>query len=158
MKDTDYAYMAGVLDADGFLSIRKQSTNPRFPESRTFSEFIGVGQVVPDAVSLFQGAFGGKIHLRSREHENWKSIYYWTISNKLAAACVLALRPYLRVKARQADLILLLRASKETPHAERRNVDTGGRGRSLNEEVLAEREAWYREIRSLNDSRHRPDG
>ncbi len=150
------AYLAGVMDSDGFISIRRTAPSQMSPDSFTYSEFTGVGQVQPDAVALFQERFGGTIKIRVREgHDNWRPLHYWVVTNKLAAACVEALRPYLRVKARNADLVLALRASKNLPASARRTTAGEGRVRFTNPDVVAERHRLYEEIRSLNDTRRR---
>lgn len=151
------AYLAGVLDSDGFITIRRHAANSQYGNSFTFSEHIGVGQAAPHAVSDFQRRWGGSLKLRRRQTEgNWRPLYYWTVTNRLEFACVIALRPWLRIKSRQADLLLSIRASKMLPREQQRTVVTGfygGRARALSPDIIAAREAAWREVRSLNDRR-----
>lgn len=150
------AYLAGVMDSDGWITIKRTEARD-YPGSFTHSENIGCGQTSDAAVSQFQQCFGGTTRLRSRKgHETtWQPIYYWTVGNKGAAECIAALRPYLRVKARQADLLLAIRASKELPRAQQRPVNNGGRARGMDPAIISERDAIWQEIRSLNDRRTR---
>ena len=150
------AYLAGVLDSDGFITIRKHVGNPEFPSSVTFSECVGVGQTSDAAVMLFAERWGGNVKIRTRPTEgDWRPMYYWVITNKKAAQCVRDLRPWLRVKARQADLVLALRVSKDLPQGETRTVPCGIRSRSLNPAIFAARDSYFTAIRELNDRRVR---
>jgi len=151
------AYLAGVLDSDGFISIKRHAANTRYKDSYTFSEWAGVGQVSPAAVELFAERWGGVVHLRKHKNDDggdWRPMHYWVVSNKIAATCVGALRPHIRIKARQADLVLALRASKNRPQCEQRTFKgTAPRSMRLDPEIVAVREAAWREVRSLNEKR-----
>lgn len=155
MKKVDaliLAYLAGVMDADGCLTILKHKTNSKYPDCVTYSECVSVGQTSNEAVTLLQELFGGTINLRTRREGEgrWKPMYYWVVNCKIAAECVTALRPYLRVKARQADLLLTLRASKDKKYKQTRTVRIGVRWRQLDPAVVKEREDAYAAIRALN--------
>lgn len=155
MEPTQVAYLAGVMDSDGWFTIIHHATNSRYAQSYTYSENAGCAQTSPEAVELLRLAFGGRIYVRERKASgNWKPMHYWVVSNKIAAHMTLILRPYLLVKAEQADLILALRTSKNRPRETIRDVATGVRGgKGLNPTVVAERHMMYEHIRSLNDRR-----
>jgi hypothetical protein len=147
--NVELAYLAGAMDSDGFISMTKRVING----SVTYSEFIGLAQVTDTVPKMLQERFGGYIQLRTRRGEaakNWRPIYYWAATTKLAANAIGQLRPYLRVKAEQADVLLALRASKARPASERRAVKVGVRGRALNPEVQTLREDLYRRVKKLN--------
>lgn len=150
------AYLAGVMDSDGWFTIKRHAANAAYKDSYTYSEYAGCGQTSPEAVALLQAEFGGTIRLRGRKTEgDWKPMHYWVVSNRMAAVVARDLRPYLRVKAEQADLIIGLRQSKDTPRDNSKSVVTGIRGRSLDPEVVRARHEAYERIRSLNDRRVR---
>jgi len=158
MDTYDLAYLAGVMDSDGWFTIRREEAQ-KYPGSFTHSENIGCGQTSDAAVSMLSETFGGKITLRGRKgHETtWQPVHYWWLGNKRAADCVRALRPYLRIKGTQADLLLTLRTSKELPHHVQRPV-VNGRGRRMAPDIVAERDALWRKVRSLNERRERSQG
>lgn len=150
------AYLAGVIDSDGSISIFRHRTNTKYPDSFTFSEMVTAAQTSPEAVDLLHSLWPGTRELRQRD-PRWKPMHGWRVSDKTAALCVAELRPYLRVKARQADLVLALRRSKDRPKTETR-VYVAGKGfgtARVSEAVVAERTALWREIRALNDNRER---
>lgn len=143
------AYLAGAMDADGFFTMSRKTIRG----STTYSEFIGLAQVDRTVPDMLQSRFGGYIQVRKRkgeQAENWRPLYYWGGTCRNAAAAVVALRPYLRIKARQADVLIALRASKSLPASERRSVPVGIRSRATNPEVVAARSDLYAEIRALN--------
>lgn len=148
------AYLAGVMDSDGWFTIKRHATNSKYEHSFTYSESVGCGQTRPEAVNLLCEAFGGTIRLRGRKTTgNWRPIYYWVALNRQAAEVARILRPHLRVKAEHADLLIALRASKNTPRDYTRSIRTRARGRALDPDVVAVRHAAYERIRSLNDRR-----
>jgi hypothetical protein len=155
MDELVLAYLAGVMDSDGWFTIKRHAGTRPYEHCFTYSESIGCGQTRPEAINMLQEAFGGPIRLRGRKNTgDWQPMYYWTISNKLAAQATATLRPHLRVKAEHADLIVSLRASKNAPRDYLRSIATGNlRGRALDPAVVAERHALYEHIRSLNDRR-----
>jgi hypothetical protein len=136
------------MDADGHFTIVKHIANGCW----TFSERIGLGQLSPIVPNLLKEKFGGQVILRTRKEikaKNWRPIYVWQATNLIAFEAVDWLRPYLKIKRPQADLIMELRASKELPASERRSVKVG-RHYLLNPEVVENRERIYQEIRKLN--------
>jgi hypothetical protein len=146
----ELAYLAGAMDADGFFTMTKTRTKSKNTTTVTICESVGLGQLQPTVPRMLQARFGGYIQVRSRpEGRNWRSLYYWCASTKCAALCAETLRPFLRVKAKQADLILALRASKDLPLAKRRNVKAG-RSFSTNPGVVAYRERLWQRIKTLN--------
>lgn len=144
------------MDSDGYITIRRHSCNGKYPDSDTFSELVGVGQTQPEAVELFVGLWKGSVQVRKRKTEgNWKPMYCWTVTNKLAAACIHDLRPFLRLKADQADLVLALRASKDRPRSEVRTVKINPQHPELDPMVYASRVDLWNQVRALNDRRER---
>lgn len=143
------AYLAGSMDADGFFTMTRRTLRG----CTTYSEMVGLGQLSDAVPRMLQERFGGYIQFRERKGDhakNWRPVYYWAAVNRDAARAVEALRPFLIVKARQAEILLSLRASKNLPAAQRRAVRVGVRGVALNPEVVASRIALYDEIKRLN--------
>jgi ABC-type dipeptide/oligopeptide/nickel transport system ATPase subunit len=156
MDELTKAYLAGVMDSDGWFTIKRHASNSRYGQSFTYSESAGCGQTTPQAVELLQASFGGVVKVRTRKTTgNWKPMHYWAVTNMIAADVAATLRPYLRVKAVHADLIIGLRASKDSTEDNVRIPSIELRGRCLRPEVVAARHAAYERIRSLNDRRVR---
>jgi len=74
---------------------------------------IRCSQVVPSAaVELLARTFGGRIGAKRSTQPNHRDLVSWSLSDKSAARAVEALLPYLRVKPREAQMLLELRGLK----------------------------------------------
>src|SRR3990167_8732853 len=149
MNDTELAYFTGAIDADGFFAIRRATKG----NSTSFFEMLGLGQVSPIVPEMLKARFGGYITTRKRTEPaatNWRVMYYWHATTKIAANAVEELRPYLRLKCRQADIILEMRESKKIPYSQRRGTRTGVRAYTTNPDIQAHRAALHEEMIRIN--------
>lgn len=89
------------------MRVRKDSTNP------VYSERVMLKQVEPFIPDLLKESFGGYLRIEKPYSENSKPLWSWQTTDKNAARCCEAVLPYLRVKRRQAELLLELRKSKD---------------------------------------------
>lgn len=113
---TTLAYLAGAMDSDGCLSIRKSTYALRVRKdsgNAVYSERLSLKQVTPHIPNLLRTTFGGTVKLKPAQLENGKPLYIWAVTDCIAAAATKALLTFLQVKRRQAELILELRESKE---------------------------------------------
>lgn len=149
-RECEVAYLAGVLDSDGWFTIHlntKQSANP------TYSPDFGINQVEPHAIELAQRLFGGKISVidYSKHKANrfsTKPMYHWQ-PDKLGMVVVLKeLIPYLRIKRKQAEVILSLRVDIVF------HGRTGGREKkTLSPQTVAYRAKLYQQFREIQPPR-----
>ena len=158
------------MDSDGYFTIKRNLSSQRsgYSVSPLYQERLGIKQVTPQAPELLKDTFGGgKVYLEKPSATNGKMLFVWLAADLAAAKVAEALVPFLRIKKRQAELLLLLREHKN------RLGFGGGRDRVTQHEVkgrwggtilratgihtpetLAYREALWREIKSLNDTRY----
>ena len=98
-RQTDWAYIAGILDADGCFMISKFNRK-RF--SPTYLPAIKIAMIEEEAVKfLSQEMQCGKYHLdRARESRpNSKPIFHWYMrSKKEIVPFLIEVIPYLKVK------------------------------------------------------------
>ena len=101
MKKTDLAYLAGIIDGEGCITITKTNTD----RTLRYKLVIQVSMVdkVPPLLAHF--AFGGYLRLRDR-NPKWKALWEWQIKSGDAIACLKDLLPYLRTKKAEAELAL----------------------------------------------------
>jgi hypothetical protein len=105
------AYCAGILDADGHIGVHtnwyKVGNDSKQP---TFQPRVQVKQVDPGAVDLFLNLFRGHRYVdRSATHKgSGRPTWVWQIHSAACRSVITAVRPYLRIKDRQADLVLEL--------------------------------------------------
>ena len=168
MNKIDLAYLAGVLDSDGYFTIKRSTYGMRVVKdcwNPTFSEMIGLKQTCPIVVDLIHENFGGYRHVEKPSAKNGQPLHVVQLGNKKAALLAKAVLPYLRIKRRQAELLLELRETKDHPDKTKRPARmTNNRWgpypshRSVNSPAIIERRSGLlAEIRSLNDTRtHHP--
>jgi hypothetical protein len=141
LDDTELAYLAGVIDSDGCITI----TCRKIGNCLSYREMMTLTQVSQEAVDMLHNEFGGSRSIKAINDQ--KPLYVWQATTATAAACAEALLPYLRIKKRQAELLLMLSDSKlDNP---RRH---GWQGRILDNETIDFRQALMRDIRSRNNS------
>jgi len=148
-----YAYLAGIVDADGTIGVRRSTYNMRrFGESNSphFFERVVVRQVASAAVDMLRGLFGGHLYLM-RPVANGKPLWSWSVNCLRANECLRAIRPWLRIKAAQADNAFALRALIERSKKERVAFGRGHVGASHRSPELTEAmERCYSEGKRLN--------
>src|SRR4051812_23835482 len=109
------AYMAGFFDGEGHISIARRGSvrTSRTDPSKTkvvYALVAGAAQNVKAPLELFHNTFGGtfRIDTRTRADRFSKHVTYeWNIGGNLQVPIFLRwLRPYLLVKATQADIAI----------------------------------------------------
>src|SRR5574343_197590 len=172
MDQLELAYLAGVIDSDGSITIGvdkcnrggcgNPGTHPKF------FEIVAVRQCDTEAIDLAQKLFGGNVAIGKPGSLRGRPSYDWVAYGPRACTVVETLLPYLRIKRKQAELVLALREIKnrgreantyldETPIMVRGRYGNMRplRRRFLKPEVLAEYKSLVLQIRSMNDSRLR---
>src|SRR4051794_4956362 len=105
MDETLRAYLAGILDGEGCVSLQVRPKNgrfyitPRVQVSNTDEEFIRW---------LDRTIGAGNIYQNRNHRPTRKDLWLWSCAGSVARELVRATRPWLRIKAPQADLILAL--------------------------------------------------
>ena len=121
----ELAYMAGVIDSDGYIGIRRSTYGMRVRKDCTqpvYYERVGCKQVQPQAVELLHKYFGGALGRDNPSVPRGKILYNWQVTNVKAMAFLCAVLPYLRIKRAQAHNCLCLRAVMEQSKQARRRT------------------------------------
>ena len=106
IKETTKAYMAGIVDADGSISISTVAATKQYVVK------VAVTNTKVEMVNLFIEHFGGKLRKRKWKNSNWKDCYEWSLTANKAAGVIQIIMPYLIIKKRQGDLALRLNRAK----------------------------------------------
>ena len=91
----DYQYMAGILDAEGCLSL--------YESRRSFDPKIQVPNTDMRVFDFFLDRFGGSVSTSKREH---RELGNWVLPTKFLENTLLAVLPYMVTKREQAVLLL----------------------------------------------------
>jgi hypothetical protein len=167
IQATTLAYLAGAMDSDGYFTIKRSTYGVRYlkdSKSPTYSEKCGIKQVTPDIIDLIHYYFGGSRRIDKPNCKAGKLLYVSELTHSGAVRFIEAILPYLRIKKRQALIVLKLTESKKqgklattvTVHNCRWNKDVAFTKRIVSPEQVEYRESLISEIKSLNDSRSGP--
>jgi hypothetical protein len=120
-----HAWMAGIVDGEGCLTICKQIRKGR--PSPAFRLSINVSNTDPAIVAPFAYLFSGAIYtvVDKRTEKRWADALTWHCPEKRAVEFLSAMIPHLRAKRRQAELILEFIALKKT--FIRKHIGGGGK-------------------------------
>lgn len=134
------AYAAGIFDGEGSVGIRAGHHNQNRGKIH-HSVTVAVSSTDRALIDWFLKNFGGNANANhvDKAELNYKQAWKWILLAKHAEAFLMAVRPFLVIKWRQADLALALRA------------DLGdGTHPALTDEVFTRREAMKQEMHRLN--------
>lgn len=140
--ERDLIYMAALVDGEGTITAR-QTTSPVTGREAIHCRVIVANSYAP-LMTWLSDAFGGKLSeprtTRSIKH---KPVMTWYVGSSEAIRLCVRLLPYLKVKRRQAEIVIALGKLSYT-------YVPGQRGRFVSPEIRASRAPLLDEIRALN--------
>lgn len=162
-NQTHWAYIAGIMDADGCFMISKHKRKTKnkisvraleFPKnveqwSYTYSPALKIAMIEPEAICLIQDEMKfGHMHIDGarKNRPNSLPIYHWYLRNwRQAIPFIENILPYLRVKKKRAIHLLKFCRHLST------QSNPGYKGLSLEE--LNYREDMYLKMREFNGNK-----
>jgi hypothetical protein len=127
MTELELAYLAGFIDGEGSIQIGRGKW---LKMRRGYALHLSAKQVDPAPLHMLAAAFGGRVIRVKATQPRRLDHYRWGIVSRQAMAALVALRPYLVVKATQADLAIWYQ----------RTMTRGGK--QVSEWAYAERDAF----------------
>lgn len=103
----ELAYAAGVLDGEGCIKI-----NPRGQGSRGRVLRVEIVNTNRKLIDWMHERFGGSIQVRVPKNPKHKTLYVHNLACRDAAALLKLVRPYLIIKAVEADVEIILQGLK----------------------------------------------
>jgi len=131
------AYIAGYLDGEGCFYIRKQKA-PSYKRGYCLYAAIAVSSVDPWVLEMIRGRYGGSVAVVKPRDDNHKPLYVLTLTSRLCIPLITDILPHLRLKKKQAALILELQADCKRGHNQTTKIDWSWR------------DTLYEKIRKLN--------
>jgi hypothetical protein len=110
--DVELAYCAGLIDGEGCIRI-KRSQPYRHLTGRVnpgYSVAIHLRMVDEPAIAFLHATLGGWYYAEKAHSTKGRPLFCWQATDQVAESVLRAVRPYLRIKAQQADLALEFRA------------------------------------------------
>jgi hypothetical protein len=105
LSDTALAYIAGIIDGEGCITISRHRTKNLQREYYHLS--LRVKMVDSKAISFIVAKFGGKIYSVSTSQYNRRQSVDWVVTGDDAKRILLLIKPYLLIKIEQAEIGLL---------------------------------------------------
>lgn len=162
-KATDVAYVAGIIDGEGCIRVKK--TKPYRCQGRAtpgYDASVQVKMVDRGAVEFVCKTIGGWVYLQKSGLKSGRDQYTCQATGRQAEDGLRLVLPYLRVKRRQAELVLQLREFKKDSQKHRTKI-TGYRNfpnrygtprqipvRVLSDDYVAECERLFLACKKLN--------
>lgn len=103
-SEIDLAYLAGIVDADGHITINRSVRAGRV----YFGAVIGISGTRREPHDLAASLWGGGVGSYAGTEAHHLPCFQWSRQGRSAATAIEALLPYLRIKADQAHLALAL--------------------------------------------------
>lgn len=142
MKRTDLAYLAGILDGEGSIQIRKRKDRG-MRRGFCYQLSISIANTNEWLVNWIHFNFEGGIYRKPSLLPHHKQAYLWQATSKQAEVVLKLLLPYLRLKKPQAEIALQFQS--------RKIHNSGGKFKSSG--AFAVEEAQRILIQSHNDNR-----
>jgi len=151
----ELAYCAGIIDGEGCISMFEQNNETSQKQWRKAGDVryrykVKVKMVDHEACALLMEVFGGSLYWnplqKLQERQRFATIT-WTVSERRAAKCIRQLLPYLRIKQKQAELLLLMADNVM-------KYDHVGRGRKVAPKDTALRHGLIEQVRAQNQRVH----
>lgn len=137
-KEIKKAYIAGLLDGEGYFGIRKHKgnngNNPRYQEE------VKISMVEEEPIKMIKGMFGGNISMQKGTH---RPLFRYESSDKIASQVCHTLLKYLVVKNKNAKILLKMRKHKE-------NTTLKNMGKKAKPDIIRFREECYTQCKKNN--------
>ena len=116
------AYIAGLVDADGYIGIARDTYRQRKVGDTTqpvYKPRLEVKQVTTQAVDFASETLEGARFTSAGQHATSAPLAVWSVHSAAAVRVCNALLPYLRIKAEQARTVLEVGAIHAEPNRRR---------------------------------------
>jgi len=104
-EPTTLAYLAGVMDSDGYIGVGKKKAGKW---AANYQPRVQVKQVDTEATDLFRETFGGHLYRHEPSAERGRPLWCWQVHSAACRPVLETLLPYLRIKRNRAENALAL--------------------------------------------------
>ncbi len=145
-KATDLAYLAGIVDGEGSISIGNYAvTSIGTPQ---FTTYLSVTNTNKAMIDWLVEKFGTKSYARTPRQlskNSRKPVWLWQITGDRLLHICEKIIPYIVAKRKQVEIMIQMRKTFIGRH-----YKIGQRGPKISEELLEYRKGLARELRSLH--------
>lgn len=141
MDERACAYLAGLIDGEGYIGIKKARS--KHMVSPSYQARIQVRMVDEPAIKFLADMMGGNYYLESPSAAKGRPLFCYAATAGKAEIVLRLILPYLRVKRTVAETVLEFRALQATSRQHRD-------GKILTDEYLARCDAFYLRCKEIN--------
>jgi len=110
MRKIDIAYIAGLVDGEGYIGIKKtKAYKCQDRQTNGYHARLQIRMVDEPAIKFIAENLGGWYYREKPSSKNGKPLFCYQSSDKSAETILKTLLPYLRVKKESANTVLDLR-------------------------------------------------
>ncbi len=106
---TELAYLAGVMDCDGTISIYKGGNRGNLHRDYVLRFYVVNTRIA--LIDWLQKKFEGSVYKRQPKNANWNTKYEWILEKRKLDKLMPFLRPYMVIKNKQLELAIDFRKS-----------------------------------------------
>lgn len=99
----DLAYLAGLIDGEGCVTMCAIRRPNRHPQARLYLDVAGTR---PEIVEWIHQRFDGTVWKATARRVGHADVFHWRLSGHAVVKLLLLVRPYLRIKRRLAVLAI----------------------------------------------------
>jgi len=125
ISETEAAYIAGIIDGEGTLTIRKKKPAAKVSHRPPhYSVTFSVSNTEASLIHWLQNRCGGSVHYYENRCKNCRPYARWDLQTQQAVALLQQVIPYLLIKNEQAKLAMEFLAhcprGRENPRSDNR--------------------------------------
>lgn len=153
ISKTTAAYIAGFIDGEGYLGIISDARRKNYRRTDSYNCTLKIANTNEDIIRWFHQSYGGTLNKRHLGG-NAKDAFCWTLAGPKLIPFLQKVKPYLRIKKEQAEIICRFRKTyaKDSYNYVRRQTNNGGTfvSKTTRPSIIAKREELYQQIKGLN--------
>jgi hypothetical protein len=105
LAEIDIAYIAGLFDGEGYITIRKQHKTDKRKSGTSYIVVIGVVNKDIHVLSWLKNIYGGYIYEKARYSKKHAPTFEWVLMQRQACSKMLAdILPFTKIKIKQVQL------------------------------------------------------
>lgn len=139
LQQIDYAYLAGLVDADGCIQINRRKS---IKNGNSYSLCLSVSQCSEQIPFYLLRKFGGNIYEGKKYKENSRAMFRWSIWAIKAKNLLINLEPYLVLKKERAKVAIEFQNTILL-----KGYNSHGK---ITEEIAEARKKLYKDMKDMN--------
>lgn len=109
VKDTDISYLAGLIDGEGYIGVKRSGKAYGDRKTPGYHARIQIRMVDEPAIAFLTETLGGRYYMENPHAAQGRPLFCYQASDAAAERVLRTVLPYLRVKRRSAELVLAFR-------------------------------------------------